>query len=272
MRADEHLATLDREASPFLDYARRRVRSRLNPKMMKFLTEVVEEGRLGADEAVLSLYIDALPPRQWGVIASDVLHQLRSCLDNLLCALVVLRMNTVAKSNAFPIATTPEQWDEAGRRRMWRGISACDLATLEELQPVHRSDTPDDDPLAILKRFSNHDKHEALAFTYMGFGNASSPPISADDPQLGWRVVAVRDCEVVGYGFGLGGMLVRDSTDFATVTVRVTGPDPQVGVDGDLPLRIALSGGGRTLGLDYLRVLRAETFSVIERFAPAFHD
>lgn len=261
-RADEHLATLDDERCIFLDDIRGRVRSRLDTDIPQWLQDMI-----GPDRAVCHIYVDAdPPPARWGVIVSEVLHQLRAALDNLMCALVVHRGNIVTKSTAFPIAIESDEWKNA--ESMWRGIGADDLAVLKALQPVHRSDVPEDDLLAILRRLSNYDKHEALGLVYA----TSRGILGGLETGKRLKIEAVQDCIVPGPFTGSPTVLIpyRGYADIATVHVQVTGPNPQVRMKGDPSFDVALTGAGRTLALKNLRQLSAETVRVVKRFTPAF--
>ena len=278
-RAAEHLGRLHKERSALVEQVGRGIKYLVD-------TDVAEKPWAGksseTNQVQLSLYVDAAPSPRLPLIVSDFLQQLRSALDNLICALVVHRGNRVVRENAFPIAVTAGEWKRAygeprrGRLAMWHGISLDDLAILEELQPVHRSNDPESDPLAVIRRLSNCDKREALGVHY-SIGSGVSRNCSPDHGSIEEAVhpVPVSDC---GVPFGAATFapfeMIRDPTsghaDVLSVRVTATGPDPDMRMDWDPPFDIAFAGANRILSLDDLASLWNETISIVERFTPAF--
>jgi hypothetical protein len=102
--------------------------------------------------------VDPMPP-VWGVLVSDLAHQLRSTLDHLLVA--VARPNAGEESKLqFPICSTREAW----RNAQWRmpGTTRDIRRAIDEVQPYHRRKWPDTLLLAQLREISNWDKHHTL--------------------------------------------------------------------------------------------------------------
>lgn len=61
--------------------------------------------------------VDPSPPR-WGAIAGDAVHNTRSALDHLICALALLNESESVNDNAFPIYG-PKEPDEDRKQRIW---------------------------------------------------------------------------------------------------------------------------------------------------------
>jgi len=112
-----------------------------------------------------------------GVIVGDLVHNLRSALDYIVTALVDASHAPLGNKHQFPIysnelafskdVATP-QW--ANRKGPLAGI-LHGLQDVWDVQPFNRKPTPEEDPLFLLNRFSNADKHRATA-GYMPMLNA----------------------------------------------------------------------------------------------------
>lgn len=105
------------------------------------------------------------PPVKLGIIIGDCLHNLRSALDNLayslLCAHTRRPSSDRKTKSAFPIVggggIRPDKWDE-----MVGGIAPEAQTRIDCLQPYKRGDSYKTDPLWILNRLSNIDKHRLI--------------------------------------------------------------------------------------------------------------
>ena len=91
-------------------------------------------------------------------IAGDFFGNVRSALDYLVTQLVIANHPSVpSKGNAFPIAESAVDYAEFAPRRL-KGVSPQAAALIEALQPYNRGDNP----LGILNRLVNIDKHRSL--------------------------------------------------------------------------------------------------------------
>lgn len=104
-------------------------------------------------------------PEKWGVMLGDALHNYRSALDYGWWQLARRHLGREptedeAKQIQFPIIRDGGTWDERNHIR-WVGRHAARF--VGALQPNPRRDAPDTfHPLAVLRRFSNTDKHRNL--------------------------------------------------------------------------------------------------------------
>jgi hypothetical protein len=174
IRARWHLDCLDRSMEEFMATHPRR------------LVGAVEDGKYR-----LRYQVVAEPPPGWGTVIGDCVHNLRSCLDHLVYQLTLTNLGEVLDDTSFPILETEEAFDEKSHRDFsrgtWpiRGIQPDAQVAVEKLQPYHRKEGPHMDPLWLLNRLWNIDKHRLLHLAVIhpsGIGVSSSYQLS-DKPQ-----------------------------------------------------------------------------------------
>ena len=154
-RAREHIQQFAFEAGEFL---------KTNPY------RIVKERYTENAQEYLSLRfrVSQQPPKRLGIIAGDIINNLRAILDNTICALGEAHNVPSAKSLYFPITHK----DRAGYDKLIKGnnnlrgfkrlpASAIDL--IENLQPYHTRPDPTSNWLYVLNRLWNEDKHRAPA-------------------------------------------------------------------------------------------------------------
>lgn len=113
------------------------------------------------------LYAEPLaePPPKLSAIVSDVLQNLRACLEYLALALAERNHGPLSegetRASFFPVCETPEKFAAALTGGI-RYVAAGPRAVIERAQPYHRGDDWESDRLAILKTLSDLDKHRRL--------------------------------------------------------------------------------------------------------------
>jgi hypothetical protein len=162
-RADTYLETLEAFIEGFLDEKPYRVISKPDPE---------------TGECVFYGKVRKRPPlTQWALLIGDTTQNMRNALDHLAWQLALLnRPNETPPSNtAFPIYDDETKYLDAigGRRSPIRGLSDEVQARIAELQPWYRTKRPWADPLWILHRLANDDKHRLLHLSYVGGMSAS---------------------------------------------------------------------------------------------------
>ena len=118
------------------------------------------------------------PPAELGVLIGEIVHNLRSALDHVACILPLKEGALRHAKPFFPIylRRDPDPSNRQlscftkGHRLM--GITDEAFAIVESLQPYHRTQDPERDPLAVLEALWNWDKHNALHIV----GAALIPP------------------------------------------------------------------------------------------------
>lgn len=122
----------------------------------------------------------------------------------------------------FPICTSPFQWESQAKRGLPKATDRH-LSIVESFQPYHRRDlygwhtgfSALEDPLAVLSRLSNVDKHRVL--------NATPAVISS----IGYDVQQVQDVASVGSSEVPWDVLV-DGGPMLKVDIVSNGPNPEL--------------------------------------------
>lgn len=130
--------------------------------------------------------VNELPDR-WGLIVGDALHNARSALDHLVCALARENGAVSVRENAFPIFLKAP--DEARLKKMRSkqlgGLTALDRKRIERMQPYKKPSAARSKRLATLGTLDNLDKHQIVTPAQL------APRKSA----VGHEIVAVTDGE-----------------------------------------------------------------------------
>ena len=102
-------------------------------------------------------------PLSLSVRIGEFLYNLRSSLDNLVCALVRSQTpSSTCRGRGFPIFTDSDKYADY-RASMLKGVPDRARALIDGLQPYTRGHgSVDKDPLNILNSLCNRDKHRAL--------------------------------------------------------------------------------------------------------------
>ena len=106
---------------------------------------------------------DYIPPIRLSILIGECVHNMRSALDNLVCGLALtLKPTCKCRDLAFPLYKDQAEWDEKADKSL-KGIPPLAKESTRQLQPW--LDTVSPNPLTILNKLSNIDKHRACNFT-----------------------------------------------------------------------------------------------------------
>jgi hypothetical protein len=114
-----------------------------------------------------SLTIARELPAAWALIVGDILHNIRSALDNLAFALVeVARIPRVSdpERGLFPIWPSHKEFKDI-RERDIGGMAPEAQAIIESLQPYRREDSLHFSRLYLLNELANVDRHRRLVLS-----------------------------------------------------------------------------------------------------------
>jgi hypothetical protein len=111
----------------------------------------------------LIVEISEPPLEEWSSLYGDAVHNLRSALDNLAWGLAIAdgRTPNRPKKVAFPIVERSGQWKE--RSQCIAELPSSARTAIRNIQPFQRKGKdgiPSQDPLLLLRRLSNVDKHQ----------------------------------------------------------------------------------------------------------------
>jgi len=181
----------------------------------------------GIGDYTFTLRKPKIPNREWGVLVGEIVHNLRSALDQ---AAYTAAGTKASRDTKFPICRTEEDWDKWACSMIY-GIPEKAVTVIQQAQPYRYSkETRGRHELVLLNGMWNHDKHRLLHTTALVLGSPR-PPISV-----------VRDvAEIIKPRF-LSKPL-EDDTEVVRVTVRPSGPNPKLKMDGKLAVGVAFAEG-----------------------------
>jgi hypothetical protein len=151
-RAEHHIETLRAEIEAF--------RQR-EPKPFGFRTEEWPR-QDGSIEYVLYAVVREYPPREWALIIGDAVQNIRSALEHL--AYELSTPTGRRRGTQFPIFKEERLFKERGEPKI-ATITGDERKLIERVQPYNAEKIPANDPLAILNKLSNLDKHRLLVTT-----------------------------------------------------------------------------------------------------------
>lgn len=166
-----------------------------------------------------------VPNREWGVLIGEIVHNLRSALDQAVYAASI----KPSRDTKFPVCRDEEDWDKWACSMVY-GVPEKAVAIIKQSQPYHRMEKKGLHEIALLNGMWNHDKHRLLHTT--GLVLARPHP----------KIVVVRDvAEILKTNF-LSRPL-EDDTEVVRVVIRPSGPKPKLKMDGNLAVGIAFAEG-----------------------------
>ncbi len=166
-------------------------------------------------------FLDPIPP-EWAIAVGDIVHNARSALDHLAYVVVLDNNGGADERTQFPVTLSPFDWTSQSRGCIGNA-SARHIELIEGFQPYNRTDlygwhsfySSIDDPLAMLTRLSNIDKHSVLHAT------------PAAITHIRYAVVPVRDIKKFSTTEVQDGVLV-DGGELLRVAIESKGPNPEL--------------------------------------------
>jgi hypothetical protein len=166
-------------------------------------------------------FLEPVPP-SWAITLGDFAHNARSALDHLAYVVVLANNGGRDEWTQFPIVLAPCEWAKQAKICIGNA-SDRHKGIIETFQPYHRRDlhgwhsiwSAIDDPLAILNRLSNVDKHRVL--------NATPATIRS----IGYDLEPVADIESIGSSEVPFDVLI-DGADMLRVNIVSNGPNPEL--------------------------------------------
>jgi hypothetical protein len=168
-----------------------------------------------------------VPPSRVSTLAGEALRNMHSALDHLACLLVRSAGHAPDAGVYFPVLTTPPTANKHGVHPPPNlpGVSDAVRAALQAVQPYRLGAGFASDPLYVLKRLSDCDKHRNIAVGGILVRNARF-------------AVATPRAYVLPHTFAATLRTLRIGEDSAEVTL--VPDDPAMQVKGQMTLRVVL--------------------------------
>lgn len=99
-------------------------------------------------------------PLELSILIGELAYNLRSCLDQLVWALISQNGNTPSERSAFPVIFKTGTFPSLSDPRV-RGVTSAQLSLIEALQPYH-AQNPSNSVLWSLHQSNNFDKHRLV--------------------------------------------------------------------------------------------------------------
>jgi hypothetical protein len=219
-----------------------------------------------------------LPPKRLSVETGNIVHQLRSTLDNLVWQLVLLNEEEPQggpRGNRFPnLFSKPDIGFKEKTSNSLHGVKGTHRTAIQRLQPYERPNgiAPAENPLHLLSQLSNQDKHQELQLL------AARQDLRPLDWQVRRELPKTWHPSMM-HGIEIGGGEVKESMDFSGSSLR---PGAVVGWaivrrEGDSPVEMKIRGDFHLLIDDLdkpliplLGYLARFVIQILETFRPAF--
>jgi hypothetical protein len=217
-----------------------------------------------ADTKTYSVYAEEVPeiPLAWAVLLEETVHNLRTALDFVVFELAVLDLDGAEPpggKTAFPLAFDKTNFD-AFAPRLLEGLTGPHREMIERMQPYHAPHGRDSSAFKILDDLANDNKHRLLQGVFL---TAESGGLQIPTHGHNCRVVRQQIHNPIGRPLEPG-------TPLATLVLEVTGPDPEVDVQGDITVAITLRDGTKVL--DLLNAAATSLQNVLNEVLPEFES
>lgn len=135
-----------------------------------YTTRIVKVDKDACWYAVFLIDNEVPAEKLLGIILGDLVHNLRSALDYIVTALVDASPGAkLGRKHQFPIFDVQTEYEGCVGNNVFAhpkgplGGVTIGLQEIWDLQPFHRKKDPRGDPLSVVHRFSNADKHRVIA-------------------------------------------------------------------------------------------------------------
>jgi hypothetical protein len=208
---------------------------------------------------IVKAYCHRPPSPEWSIEAGEALYQFRSALDHLACRLTEQNGQPISEKTEFPIFLKREDFrnsDGTLRSRVRDrigGMSLKDQTAIEREQPFRRTGgAPDDDPLWLLYRLSNYDRHQFLHLIDL------TVPTGYNEFRPPW--FARHITRQVSANFGP----FERETEVSRYEISYDGPQVAVQVKSHVTFEMAFGKEGPGAGLPVIATLKQIGLRVVE--------
>ena len=261
-RADKHIRALARMVNAF-----RKQAYRVGAQPAMWTEPPTRENALRV--IIFAEATEDPPSLIWGPIIGDIVHNLRSALDQTAWGLSVDYQATLGnhpppdpippkdpwRAISFPICTRSTQWPSAVRRKLW-AVDPALLASLQGLQPyITGPQAPDREPLAVLEELWNIDKHRHLHLVNatIELRDVFSTEPFGEDLRIDFEVISKRAPGPLVGPTEIGRARPIDRPGIQTPRTNL----PQMFMNPDLAVDVAFDQGAPAHGGSILQTLRS---------------
>jgi hypothetical protein len=251
-RAKLHLDAIDREARAFVE-------ANLDPAV-GFEPKPEDEWTI-----IRRGYVQPLSPL-WGTYLGDFLHNTRSALDNLVCAMI--RRNDPShslKRAFFPAYQSEKEWvsNVVERDRETEGFAPTDgvsrevLTAIKESQPYRTrrgQSSMARTPLILLQAASNTDKHQALHATVPRIAAPRQITPDLKIPRARFNMVPPGYFQIRSSRAATPGTPIETGAEMGRMklrTLQLPPPDADVGVQTRVAMEIAFGVEGNSVEITH---------------------
>jgi len=100
-------------------------------------------------------------PLRFAVLAGEIVHHLRSCLDHIVWALATKEGQLTSERIAFPVCSTPQKFRTSVKKGIISGVPNAAVPLIDALQP-YRSSDPANSIVQVVHDLDIADKHKLL--------------------------------------------------------------------------------------------------------------
>lgn len=220
-----------------------------DPAPFGFRTEITD-GPGNSRSYSLYAVVREAPPPELALPVGDAIQNMRSSLDHLAYQFATSKGRRSNKLQ-FPIFLDECRFKVLGPERM-TSITGDERALIERVQPFNATDPATDNPLAILRKLSNLDKHRLL-IPLITAVSATDVWVASDNADIRWTHLE-------------GGPVEHDAEIVAfTATPQDPSKDMEVHAQSGLQIELADTGASFEIGVvDVLAMIHFHIGHMVE--------
>ncbi len=197
------------------------------------------------------------PLLEWGVMVGNIVHNLRSPLDHLIVQLVYANGQEPCISNKFPLWKSEPADFATSTKGALRGVRCDHRALILDLKPWHRGHVLN--ALVTLNELANQDKHHVIVPAFFNIEEGATSEFEG---------IVNQDVGTITDAWVRPEQRLRSGAVHGWFGLAPKGPNPEMHMKGDLPLRVALTNG-RPL-IESLKTFAGSVGAVLGHFEPVF--
>lgn len=223
---------------------------------------ILGENRYWEDPKRFVFYVDGPEfPLRISVFVGEIVHNLRSSLDHLVCALALMNSGEYRRSNQFPVCDTYEKFQSSQKRGYLKGVGSEAFKLIQSLQPYYTGD-PEKNPLKVLHDLNVMDKHRILIVLVTAIIMGDRLMVSPGDAPASIKMPPAR----FKYGLHRGS---ENGCEIQWVEYETDEKNKRFSVENEFSVFLALEKAGaieRPLLIDSLNLLHQSVNKVLIMF------